>query len=142
MPVVHATPHPTFGPSATGLTYTVSRTLASSWTPGDEVVVPSFTFYASAEAIPPTGARPVFCDVDPETFCVTPETVQAAITPRTRAIMVNTPHNPTGKVFHRSELDLVAAVCREHERVAVADEVYDHPVVDGADGAPAPAGPG
>src|SRR3954468_13292077 len=43
--------------------------------PGDEVVVPSFTFYASAEAIPPTGARPVFCDVDPETFCVTPETV-------------------------------------------------------------------
>ena len=53
--------------------------------PGDEVVVPSFTFYASAEAIPPTGARPVFCDVDPETFCVTPETVQAALTPRTKA---------------------------------------------------------
>src|SRR3954453_1831761 len=39
--------------------------------PGDEVVVPSFTFYASAEAIPPTGATPVFCDVDPETFCIT-----------------------------------------------------------------------
>jgi dTDP-4-amino-4,6-dideoxygalactose transaminase len=56
--------------------------------PGDEVVVPSFTFYASAEAIPPTGARPVFCDVDPETFCVTPETVKAAITPRTKAVMV------------------------------------------------------
>ena len=49
--------------------------------PGDDVVVPSFTFYASAEAIPPTGARPVFCDVDPETFCVTPETVKAALTP-------------------------------------------------------------
>ena len=46
--------------------------------PGDEVVVPAFTFYASAEAIPPTGARPVFCDVDPETACVTPETVKAA----------------------------------------------------------------
>ena len=45
--------------------------------PGDEVVVPSFTFYASAEAIPPTGARPVFCDVDPDTFCVTAETVRA-----------------------------------------------------------------
>src|SRR5215218_288572 len=56
--------------------------------PGDEVVVPSFTFYASAEAIPPTGARPVFCDVDPETFCVTPETVRAAMTPRTKAVMV------------------------------------------------------
>ena len=56
--------------------------------PGDEVVVPSFTFYASAEAIPPTGARLVFCDVDPETFCVTPETVRAALTPRTKAVVV------------------------------------------------------
>ena len=56
--------------------------------PGDDVVVPSFTFYASAEAIPPTGARPVFCDVDPETFCVTAETVRAALTPRTKAVIV------------------------------------------------------
>ncbi len=55
--------------------------------PGDDVVVPSFTFYASAEAIGPTGARPVFCDVDPETFCVTPETVRAALTPNTKAVI-------------------------------------------------------
>jgi dTDP-4-amino-4,6-dideoxygalactose transaminase len=55
--------------------------------PGDEVVVPSFTFYASAEAIPHTGARPVFCDVDPATFCVTAETVRAALTPRTKAVI-------------------------------------------------------
>src|SRR6476646_10036712 len=55
--------------------------------PGDDVVVPSFTFYASAEAIPPTGARPVFCDVDPHTFCVTPATVKAALTPRTKAVI-------------------------------------------------------
>jgi len=55
--------------------------------PGDEVVVPAFTFYASAEAIPPTGATPVFCDVDPDTMCVTAETVRAALTPRTRAVI-------------------------------------------------------
>ncbi len=55
--------------------------------PGDEVVVPSFTFYASAEAIPPTGATPVFCDIDPDTYCVTADTVRAAITPRTRAVI-------------------------------------------------------
>ena len=60
--------------------------MAAGLGPGDEVVVPSFTFYASAEAIPPTGARPVFCDVDPETFCATPETVQAVMTPRTKAV--------------------------------------------------------
>src|SRR3954470_8378651 len=56
--------------------------------PGDDVVVPSFTFYASAEAIPPTGARPVFCDVDPATMVVTPETVRAALTPATKAVIV------------------------------------------------------
>jgi dTDP-3-amino-3,4,6-trideoxy-alpha-D-glucose transaminase len=55
--------------------------------PGDEVVVPSFTFYASAEAIPPTGATPVFCDIDPATYCVTAETVRAALTPRTKAVL-------------------------------------------------------
>jgi dTDP-4-amino-4,6-dideoxygalactose transaminase len=55
--------------------------------PGDEVVVPSFTFYASAEAIPATGARPVFCDIDPETYCVSAATVRAALTPRTKAVI-------------------------------------------------------
>jgi dTDP-4-amino-4,6-dideoxygalactose transaminase len=55
--------------------------------PGDDVVVPSFTFYASAEAIAVCGARPVFCDIDPETFCVTADTVGAALTPRTRAVL-------------------------------------------------------
>jgi dTDP-3-amino-3,4,6-trideoxy-alpha-D-glucose transaminase len=56
--------------------------------PGDEVVVPSFTFYASAEAIPHTGATPVFCDVDPATSVSTPEMVRAALTPRTKAVIV------------------------------------------------------
>jgi dTDP-4-amino-4,6-dideoxygalactose transaminase len=55
--------------------------------PGDDVIVPSFTFYASAEAIPHTGARPVFCDVDPETMCVTAEAVERALTPATRAVI-------------------------------------------------------
>jgi dTDP-3-amino-3,4,6-trideoxy-alpha-D-glucose transaminase len=55
--------------------------------PGDDVVVPSFTFYASAEAIPPTGARPVFCDVDPQTFCINAETVAEVLTPHTKAVI-------------------------------------------------------
>jgi dTDP-4-amino-4,6-dideoxygalactose transaminase len=55
--------------------------------PGDEVVVPSFTFYASAEAIVPTGATPVFCDIDAETYCLTAETVRAVLTPRTKAVI-------------------------------------------------------
>ena len=55
--------------------------------PGDEVVVPSFTFYASVEAIPATGATPVFCDIDAKTYCATAETVHAALTPRTKAVL-------------------------------------------------------
>jgi dTDP-4-amino-4,6-dideoxygalactose transaminase len=55
--------------------------------PGDDVVLPSFTFYATAEAVVTVGARPVFCDIDPATFCVTAETVEAALTSRTRAIV-------------------------------------------------------
>src|SRR5215212_34823 len=55
--------------------------------PGDDVVVPSFTFYASAEAIALIGANPVFCDIDPGTFCLTPDTVRAALTPETKVVM-------------------------------------------------------
>jgi dTDP-3-amino-3,4,6-trideoxy-alpha-D-glucose transaminase len=55
--------------------------------PGDDVVMPSLTFYATAEAAANLGARPVFCDVDPATFCVTVETVEAALTPKTKAIV-------------------------------------------------------
>jgi dTDP-3-amino-3,4,6-trideoxy-alpha-D-glucose transaminase len=55
--------------------------------PGDEVLVPSFTFYASVEAIAPTGATPVFCDVDPQTFCINAETVAEALTPRTKVVI-------------------------------------------------------
>jgi dTDP-3-amino-3,4,6-trideoxy-alpha-D-glucose transaminase len=68
---------------------------------GDEVVVPSFTFYATAEAVVTAGAKPVFCDVDPETFCVTRETVEAAMTPRTRAVV---PVDLFGNVARQDEL--------------------------------------
>src|ERR1051326_8478565 len=60
---------------------------ARGFEPGDEVVPPSFTFYATAEAAVNAGATPVFCDIDPDTFCVTRETVERAITPRTKAIV-------------------------------------------------------
>lgn len=70
--------------------------------PGDDVVVPSFTFYATAEAVVTAGARPVFCDIDPATFCVTGETVAAAITSRTTAIV---PVHLFGNVAPMDELE-------------------------------------
>ena len=75
--------------------------------PGDEVVVPSFTFYASAEAIPPTGATPVFCDVDRDSRNVTVDTVRAALTPRTKAIVaVDLFGNPAPSAELREEFGL------------------------------------
>lgn len=76
--------------------------------PGDEVIVPSFTFYASAEAIVPTGATPVFCDVDVDTANVTIETVRAALTPRTKAIVaVDLFGNPAPVTEIREQTGLV-----------------------------------
>jgi dTDP-3-amino-3,4,6-trideoxy-alpha-D-glucose transaminase len=69
--------------------------------PGDEVVMPSLTFYATAEAAVNAGARPVFCDVDPDTYCVTRATVEAAVTERTRAIV---PVHLFGNVADAGEL--------------------------------------
>jgi N-succinyldiaminopimelate aminotransferase len=60
-----------------------------------------------------------------------PERLRAAITPKTRLLLLNTPHNPTGKVFDREELQLIADLCVEHDLVAVTDEVYEHLVFDG-----------
>ncbi|MGN6372021.1 MAG: DegT/DnrJ/EryC1/StrS family aminotransferase [Solirubrobacteraceae bacterium] len=75
--------------------------------PGDEVVVPSFTFYASAEAIPPTGATPVFCDINQESRNVTVETVGAVLTPRTKAIVaVDLFGNPAPVTQLREEFGL------------------------------------
>jgi aspartate/methionine/tyrosine aminotransferase len=65
-----------------------------------------------------------------------PEDLAAAFTERTRAIVVNTPHNPTGKVFTRPELELIAQLCRDHDAIAIADEVYDQIVFDNAEHVP------
>ncbi|HYH59199.1 MAG TPA: DegT/DnrJ/EryC1/StrS family aminotransferase [Thermoleophilaceae bacterium] len=70
--------------------------------PGDDVVLPSFTFYATAEAVVTVGARPVFCDIDPTTFCVTAETVEAVMTARTTAIV---PVHLFGNVAPMDELE-------------------------------------
>ena len=56
----------------------------------------------------------------------------AAITPRTRVLLLNTPHNPTGRVLDADELELLAAACREHDVIALTDEVYEHLVFEGA----------
>jgi dTDP-4-amino-4,6-dideoxygalactose transaminase len=96
---------------------------AMSVGPGDEVVVPSFSFYASAEAIPPTGATPVFCDVDPETYCVTADTVRAALTPRTKAVIAV---HLFGNVAPIAEIEALGVPVLEDAAQAAGSRLGEH----------------
>jgi N-succinyldiaminopimelate aminotransferase len=99
--------------------------------PGDEVVIfePYFDFYTAAAAM--AGATPRFVAIRPPinsqtAFTIDQAELRQAFTPRTKAIIVNSPHNPTGKVFTREELALIADLCVKHGVVAITDEVYEH----------------
>src|SRR3954470_16261985 len=98
---------------------------------GDEVIAlePYYDSYAACAAMADATLRPV--TLRPPDFRLDPAELAAAVTPRTRLILLNTPHNPTGAVLDRDELEAIAAVCREHDLLAVTDEVYEHLVYDG-----------
>lgn len=99
--------------------------------PGDEVIYfePSFDSYAPIVRL--QGATPVAIKLTVPDFAVNWDEVRAAITPRTRMIIVNTPHNPSGQVFSRADLEQLAAITRHTDIVILSDEVYEHVVFDG-----------
>ena len=99
--------------------------------PGDEVIYfePSFDSYAPIVRL--QGATPVAIKLTVPDFTINWDEVRAAITSRTRMIIVNTPHNPSGQVFSRNDLDQLAALTRHTDIVILSDEVYEHVVFDG-----------
>ncbi len=99
--------------------------------PGDEIILfePYFDFYTAAAAM--AGAVPRFVALRPPSdadgaFTFDEGELRRAFTPKTRAILINSPHNPTGKVFSRAELSLIAELCVKHGVIAITDEVYEH----------------
>jgi aspartate/methionine/tyrosine aminotransferase len=98
--------------------------------PGDEVVViePFYDAYPADLAL--AGAVPRFVTLRPPDFALDPDELAMAFSPRTRAILVNTPHNPTGRVLTAGELDAIARLCVEHDAIAITDEVYEEMVFD------------
>jgi N-succinyldiaminopimelate aminotransferase len=115
-----------------GATEAIAAALLGLLETDDEVVVfePLYDSYAACIAL--AGARRRVVTLRPPDWAVDAGALAAAIGPRARVLLLNTPHNPTGKVFSRAELELVAAACREHDLVAVSDEVYEHLVFDGS----------
>ena len=99
--------------------------------PGDEVIVfePFYENYGPDAIL--TGAVPRYVALEPPDWSFDPDALRHAVTPRTRAIVVNSPHNPTGKVFTRGELTAIADLCREHDLIAFTDEIYEHLVYEG-----------
>jgi aspartate aminotransferase len=108
--------------------------LASYLNPGDEIIVPEPSYPAYPEVARFLGARPVFVPLKwlgpSGGFVLDVEAIEAAITPRTKAIVVNNPHNPTGALFTPSQVDRIYEIAREHGLMLLVDEIYDNFIYD------------
>ena len=100
--------------------------------PGDEIVIfePFYENYGPDAIL--SGAVPRYVTLHEPDWSIDPDELRAAVGPRTRAIVVNSPHNPTGKVFTREELELIASICQEHDLLAFTDDIYEHIVYTGS----------
>jgi len=125
-----------------GSTEAMIAALLALLDPGDEVVVfePFYENYGPDAVL--SGAQPRFVRLRPPKWTFDPDELRKAFSPKTRAIIVNTPNNPTGKVFSRAELETIAELCRERDVVAITDEIYEHILYEGAFHVPMASLPG
>jgi aminotransferase len=116
-----------------GATEAMIASLMAVLDPGDEVIIfePFYENYGPDCIL--SGAVPRMVKLRPPDWSFDETELRAAFGPRVRAIIVNTPHNPTGRVFTRGELELIASLCRDHDCLAVTDEIYEYILYDGAE---------
>ncbi|MFO0930089.1 MAG: aminotransferase class I/II-fold pyridoxal phosphate-dependent enzyme [Gemmataceae bacterium] len=109
-----------------GATECMMATMLALVDPGDEVIIfqPYYENYAPDALI--AGATPVWVPLRPPGWTFDPDELRRAFTPRTRALILNTPNNPTGHVFTRAELETIAALCQEHDVLVFSDEIYEY----------------
>ncbi len=114
-----------------GSTEAMMSTMLALVNPGEEVIVfqPWYENYGPDTKL--AQAKPVYVELKGADWNFDEEQLRSAFSPRTKAIVVNTPHNPTGKVFSRQELSLIAALCVQHDVWAITDEIYEHILYDG-----------
>ena len=115
-----------------GATEAMIAAMLAAVDPGDEVVVfePFYENYGPDCII--SGAVPRYVTLHAPDWSFDPAELRRAFNEKTRAIVVNTPHNPTGKVYSRAELELIASLCVEHDAIAITDEIYEHLVYRGS----------
>jgi aspartate/methionine/tyrosine aminotransferase len=125
-----------------GATEGMIASLLATTNPGEEVIVfePYYENYGPDTWL--CGAERRLVQLRPPDWSFDPQELRRAFTSRTKAIIVTNPHNPTGKVFSRTELDLIASLCQEHDTLAITDEIYEHILYDGATHVPLATLPG
>ncbi len=125
-----------------GATEGIASSLLGLLDPGDEVVLfePFYDSYPACVAL--AGATPRFCTLRFPDFALREEDLRPLFNEKTKVVVLNSPHNPSGRVFTRAELEVVARLCREHDVVALTDEVYEHITYDGARPVPLASLPG
>jgi N-succinyldiaminopimelate aminotransferase len=114
-----------------GATEAVFAAILGLTDPGDEVIVFEPVYDSYVPNMVMAGVRPRYVPLRGDQWSFDPDELARAFNQRTRAIIVNTPHNPTGKVYSLEELSLIADLCRKHQVVAITDEVYEHILYDG-----------
>jgi len=114
-----------------GATEAMAAVMLACIDPGDEVIVmePFYENYGPDAVL--CDAAPVFLPLRAPRFRLDADELRSLVTPRTRAIVINTPNNPSGRVFDREEMTAVAEVCREHDLLAITDEIYEHIIYEG-----------
>jgi aspartate/methionine/tyrosine aminotransferase len=125
-----------------GATEALAATLMGLLTPGDEVLLFEPLFDSYLPVIRLCGGVARLVRLEPPEWRLTPELVARAFTDRTRVVVFNTPHNPTGRVFDAEEIALLAEACVRHDVIAVSDEVWEHLLFDGREHLPLIAQPG
>ncbi|MFD5176370.1 pyridoxal phosphate-dependent aminotransferase [Nocardia sp. NPDC058379] len=118
-----------------GATEAISAAVLGLVEPGQEVALiePYYDSYAAAVALAGAQRRTARLVADGDRFVLDLDSLRAAITPKTRMLVINSPHNPTGAVLDRADLTAIAELAREHDLLVLADEVYEHLVYDGAE---------
>lgn len=120
--------------TASGAKHNVFAAMMALVDPGDEVILPAPYWVSYVEQIRMAGGVPVILEAQESAdFKLSAAQLRAAVTPRTKALILNSPSNPTGMVYTRSELEAIAQVCVENEIYIIADEIYDKLVYDGVE---------
>ncbi len=113
-----------------GVTEALRAALLGLVNPGDEVIIIEPFHEGYLPAVTFAGASPRFVPLEPPRYALDPDRLRAAFNSQTRAILVNSPHNPSGRVFTRAELEAIAALCQKFNAVAITDEIYEHIIYD------------